>query len=427
MTTENGDLSFLAHESETMRRVFTALHRAHRLTSVVTDQEALLKGITEESRGVAQAEASSLILWDAQRNDLYFRVALGKSGDQQKLKAEIRLRLGEGIAGAAAQSRRSILVQDAQADPRFFAGADKAVGFRTRNLLAVPMVEREQLVGVLEVVNKVDGEPFSDLDVQVMEMFSSLAAAAVINARLIEEQIRTARLAAIGQAVTGLSHYTKNIVTGLNSSADLIDMGIQREDMEVIARAWPVFRRSTRRITHFVEDMLSFSKPRQPVREWVETEALAEEACATFKDLFTRKHIAMERDLEKAPARVYVDGNAIYRCLLNLLTNAADVVPQDDGRVVLRIGLVENDMLELAVSDNGPGVAESLREQIWDPFFSTKGSRGTGLGLAVTRKITQEHGGTITVEQSSLGGAKFVIRLPLPGGQKSEKEEVPEV
>lgn len=407
------DFPWLENASrEEMKRTMEAMYRVHRLIGAITDRDALLEYITDESRLVAGAEASSIILYDAVTEDLYFHVALGE-GDPETLKREIRLKLGEGIAGAAAATRRSIAVEDVQDDNRFCPAADEATNFRTRSLLAVPMLDHDQLVGVLEVVNKIDSPAFSPLDMRVMEMFSTLAATSISYARLVEEKIETERLAAIGQAVTGLSHHTKNIVTGLNSSAELIDMGLERGDMAVLAQTWPVFKRSTKRITHFVQDMLSYSKPRQPCREWFSLAPLVDEVIDAYADLLSRKQIAITPDTSGLTRPIYAEPESIHRCLLNLVTNAADAVPADGGRIVLRAGEPRPGLIRITVEDNGPGVAEKDLKRIFDPFFSSKGAKGTGLGLAITRKIVEEHGGELAVQRGELGGAAFHITLPV--------------
>jgi len=396
---------------EEMKRTVQAMYRVHKLIGAITDLDTLLAYITEESQQVAGAEASSIILYDAARNDLYFHIALGE-GDPETLKRQIRLQFGEGIAGAAAASRTSINVENAQEDTRFSRSADDATNFQTRSLLAVPMLDRDQLVGVLELVNKTDGPCFSPLDMRVMEMFSSLAATSISNARLVQEKIETGRMAAIGQAVTGLSHYTKNIVTGLNSSAELIETGMAQGNLDVLRKTWPVFKRSTKRITHFVQDMLSYSKPRSPFREWVALDPLLDEVVESYAELFIRKDISVSVEGNGQATRIFVEAQSLHRCLLNLVTNAADAVPAEGGRIVISVAEPAPGAITLAVSDNGPGVPEDVLPHIFDPFFSTKGAKGTGLGLAITRKLVEEHGGTLTVQRSELGGAAFVIALP---------------
>ena len=406
-------LPWLEHASpEDINRAVEALYHVHGLMTALTDLDTLLERISEEGRAVARAEAASVILYDEMTDELYFRVALGDSGDQETLKREVRLKPGQGIAGAAALELVTIHVPDVKKDPRFYGDADEMTRFETRNILAVPMIERNRLVGVLELVNKLDGEVFSPLDQYVMEMFGAVAASAVVNARLIEEQIKTTRLAAIGQAIAGLTHHIKNILTGLNSSAELIEMGLDSGNHDLVQKTWPVLRRSTHRISNFVQDLLLYAKPRTPIIEKCEVQRIIVDACETMRDLFDRKNVSVEIQVPASIGPIYADPDALYRCLMNLVTNAADAVPETQGHIVISARKTEDGCLEIEVADNGPGIPQNMRDNIFEIFFSTKGTHGTGLGLACARKIAQEHGGDLILLEPERG-ARFRITLPV--------------
>ena len=400
-----------------MRRIVDALYRVHRLISVITDLNTLLERIMEESQQVANAEACSLMLYDADAEELYFQIVQGETGNSQALKRQVRLKLNQGIAGVAAATRQSINVKDAASDPRFFGLADEISRFKTRSLLAVPLLDRDTLVGVVEVLNKSDGGAFTDTDLHVMEMFATLAGTAIANARLIEENLRAERMAAIGQAVAGLSHFIKNIITGMSGSVELMDAGLQSDNREVVEKAWPILKRTTKRMSIFVQDMLAFSKPRTPMYQSCDLRALLGEVTETFTGLLPQKKVALDVSIDGITGPVRVDPQGLFSCLLNLLTNAADAVSQDTGRIQVRARTTGDRDLVIEVADNGPGIPEDQVHVIFEPFFSTKGSRGTGLGLAVTQKIVREHGGDITVGRSDLGpsaegGALFRVVLP---------------
>ncbi len=412
MKTED-EKSWLAEvHVDDMQRIVDALYRVHRLHGSVADLDGLLDVLLEESQAVANAEASSLLLYDPALDELYFHITKGDSGDQEALKEGLRLKLGEGIAGIVAQTRASLNVADAQTDPRVHRDADSLSNFDTRSLLALPLVENDELLGVLELVNKVGGGPFTDFDQRVMEMFSSQAASAIGRARLIAENLRSERLAAVGQAVAGLSHYTKNIIHGMLGSVELVDEGINDAKPDLVDRGWPILKRSVGRLTHVVEDMLAFSKPREPLYEPCDIRHLLDETAETFRELFERRNVALEVDLQGIDEGdpVWLDARGFHRCILNLLTNAGDAVPPEGGKIRLSVTKA-GDRLEVEVADNGPGVSAENRHLIFDAFFSTKGSSGTGLGLAVTHKIVAEHGGAIQVGDSDLGGASFRFQI----------------
>lgn len=404
--------------ADDLRRMFDVLYRVHRLVACVTDLKVLLERVMQESKQVAAAEACSLMLFDPYTEELYFEVALGESGDQGALMREVRLKLGQGIAGVAAATRETVNVEDVRQDERFFTQADETSNFETRSLLAVPLVDRDQLIGVLEVVNKLGGQAFSTADQHIMEIFGGLVATSIANARLIEDKLRAERLAVIGQAVAGLSHHTKNIITGLSGSVDLIDQGLRQNNSEFLERSWPIFKRSTRRIADFVEDMLTFSKPRKPILEPCDLKAVVEDVCQTVSGSVAKKHITIEIDTAELAGPVTCESRGIYRCLLNLVSNAVDAVPASLGRVRISARTTDAGAVLIDVADNGKGVPVADEKRIFDPFYSTKGARGTGLGLAVTQKIIAEHRGQVSVMRAPEGGALFRIVLP-PGNRQS--------
>lgn len=418
------DKSWLAEVPlDEMQRIVDALYRVYRLHESVTDLDGLLEALLEESQQVANAEASSLLLYDRALEELYFHMALGLTGDPSALKQGLRLKLGEGIAGRAAATGASINVEDARAVSTVSQEADQMSNFQTRSLLAVPLMDGDELLGVLELVNKEGGGRFSDFDQRVMEIFSAQAASAIGRARLIEENLRTERLAAVGEAVAGLSHYTKNIINGMLGSVELVDEGLHDNKQELLEAGWPILKRSVARLTHVVEDMLAFSKQREPLLEACDVRGLVEETAQSFRELFERQNVTLGVDIEGLAEgdRPWLDTRGLHRSLLNLLTNAGDAVPEAGGEIRMTVKLAA-EVLEVEVGDNGPGIPLESRHKVFDAFFSTKGSKGTGLGLAVTQKIISEHGGTIDIGQSDLGGACFRLRIPVgspgSGGEK---------
>jgi signal transduction histidine kinase len=396
-----------------MRRIVDALYRVHALHAKITDLDGVLESIMEESKAVASAEACSLLLFDEYTQELYFHVALGESGDQDALKQQVRLKLDQGIAGIAASMQESVNVPDAKNDPRVHSEADDIAHFETRSILAVPLVDDGSLVGVLEVLNKVDDVMFTEVDQRIMEMFSSLVASLITRARLVEENIRSERLAAIGQAVAGLSHYIKNILNTMDAGVSVVDEEIRDEKYAGLLEHWPILMRSTERLSNVVEDMMAFSKSRKPHRESVSVEELLADAVAGLKALLSREAIQINVENTLGDTQVKVDPHGIYRCLLNLLTNAVDALPESGGTLMLRVYPMDGGTFGIEVIDNGPGIPERDRERVFDPFYSTKGSRGTGLGLAVTRKIVQEHSGTVSLSPAGHGGTAARIVLPL--------------
>ncbi|HPU96491.1 MAG TPA: ATP-binding protein [Candidatus Hydrogenedentes bacterium] len=396
---------------EEMLRAVEALYRVHSLLGALSDLDILLERIGQECRNLVGAEAASVMLYDDRSDELYFRVAMGDSGDQERLKKMVRLRRGQGLAWAAADGLQAVVSNNAQADPRFFSVADTITSFQTRNVLAVPMRDGGRLVGVLEVVNKQGGQSFTPLDIHVIEMFSRVAAAAVINAQLIERQFETERLAAIGKAIAGLAHHIKNIVTGLSSSSELIGMALEQGNTDLARQSWPVLRRSVQRVASLVQDLLTFSKDRAPVRRPCDPAALVRDVCDTMAGLMAGRNIQIRTNTDNCSGLAMLDVDGMYQCLLNLVQNAADAVPPGSGIVEVSAATLPDGTVVFEVSDNGAGVPDTVQPHLFEPFFSTKGGAGTGLGLATTAKIIREHGGEIALVRQS-PGACFRITIP---------------
>lgn len=152
-----------------------------RILSSKLETDELLQTIMEFASRVVKSEASSLLLLDEKTNELIFNVVLGEKGDKIK---EIRLKVGEGIAGWVAREKQSVIVNDTATDPRWSQKGDQKSAFVTRNILAVPLMAKGKLIGVVEAINQMNNEDYSAADQHVLEAFASQAAVAIENSRL---------------------------------------------------------------------------------------------------------------------------------------------------------------------------------------------------------------------------------------------------
>jgi signal transduction histidine kinase len=412
-----------APDAEHQKRIMNALYRVSGLMGQVTDLKQLLNLIMVESKNVIGVEASSLILYDEKSDELFFEVALGEKGEQVKV---IRLKMGEGIAGICAKERRSLVVNDVAQDSRHFKKADQVSKFQSRNILATPMVRKDRLIGVLEVLNKFDNQPFTNADVKVIEFFAEHAAIAIENAMLVEANVRAERLAALGQAVASISHYVKNILAGIKGGASLIDRGLETDDFNIVRQAWPILQRSNAKITSLVQDMLTYSKEREPELRRANLNHLADDIALMVAPGALSSGVAVETQLAPDMPNAMFDPNALNDAILNIVSNAVDATRnQTEGRVCIstRFDSAGKRMC-IAIQDNGPGIPDAIQKKIFEPFFSTKGSKGTGLGLAVTQKVVREHGGELLLQSGEGAGALFTIWLPYiePTEEKSAEQ-----
>lgn len=162
--------------------LFRIFEATRAVTSTLRLSE-LLETVMRLGSEVVRAEASSLLLLDPATDELYFDIALGEKGGALQ---QVRLKKGEGIAGWVATNMKPAVVNDVAGDPRWTQRGDQTSQFKTKAILAVPMLVRDKLVGVMEAINRSDGSPFTESDAQILEAFAAQAAVAIENARLFE-------------------------------------------------------------------------------------------------------------------------------------------------------------------------------------------------------------------------------------------------
>jgi PAS domain S-box-containing protein len=231
--------------------------------------------------------------------------------------------------------------------------------------------------------------------------------------RLEQEKLEAERLAAVGQTVAGLAHAIKNLLMGIEGGMYMVNSGLSRGDTKRISSGWQMLQRNFEKTTALVKDFLSFAKGRIPELHPTDPHALVRDILNLYKDAARMQgvELSLEADPQVAPAPL--DRQAMETCITNLLSNAVDAAgmrADKKGKVVLATR-EEGDDLIFEVVDNGSGIDQEIRDKLFTTFFTTKGTKGTGLGLLTTRKIVQEHGGRMEVDSTSGQGAVFRIRL----------------
>ena len=235
--------------------------------------------------------------------------------------------------------------------------------------------------------------------------------------RLEKELVHSERLAAIGQTIAGLAHGIKNILHGLKGGSYLVDIGINRNDTEKLKKGWEMIKRNVGRTSNLVMDLLSYSKEREPEYVPCRPNEIANDVCALLQNKARENHIDIVREFDDHIGEVVMDPDIIHESLLNLMSNALDACLFDENtdkawQVGIRTSKEKDSIIKFEISDNGVGMDRDVLTKLFTSFFSTKGHRGTGLGLMVTRKLIEEHRGTIDVRSRVGEGTVFTVRLP---------------
>ena len=243
--------------------------------------------------------------------------------------------------------------------------------------------------------------------------------------RLEHELVKSERLAAVGQTVAGLAHGIKNILHGLKGGSYLVDIGINKQDPAKLKKGWEMIKRNVSRTSNLVMDLLSYAKEREPQYEICDPSEIAEDVCGLVQDKARENNVAIIKEFDNTIGKISMDPNTVHEVLLNLMSNAVDACLFDENmdktwQVRVAISREKDDFIKFEVSDNGAGMDEDVMQKLFTSFFSTKGHRGTGLGLMVSRKLIEEHGGRITVDSQPGLGTTFSFYLPCNVQGKSE-------
>jgi signal transduction histidine kinase len=397
---------------ELQRRVAAVLLEVSQMIGSDLALGTVLRSAMDAVAAAMNAEACSILLRSRGSDELCFHIV---KGDHTGSLPGARIPIDDhSIAGWVAGHDQVLSVPDAYADARFNPEYDRETGFRTRSVLCAPLHVKDKQVGVIEMFNRRDGREFDAWDCELIKAVASLVAVAIDSAAEHEALLKAERLAAVGQAIAGMAHYTRNILNNLQFAASIVDENLtaQAGDEDPARRAWAVISRNIGLLSDVVLDMLSYSKTREPVRTPCSLDELIGDVVSLLRPRAERSGVTVGAAAEGTVGPVSIDREGIRRCLINLVGNAIEACGPG-GRVTVSTapGAATGTFL-LEVRDTGCGVPPELQARIFEPMFSTKGSKGTGLGLAVSKKIVDEHGGTIRLHSEPGRGTTFTLELP---------------
>ncbi|MFN0136573.1 MAG: ATP-binding protein [Phycisphaerae bacterium] len=317
------------------------------------------------------------------------------------------------IINHVVESREGVLCSNAVEDERFRAG--KSVhALNLRSVICAPIVARDKVLGVIHIDCPIQRRTYNEHHLRLVTAIAYQTGLALENARLVQAQVERERLAAVGETIAYLSHSIKNILQSLRAGSDLVQRGLDRRDFAVTTQGWKILDRNLDKCYALMLNMLAFSKQREPAFEQVQVNAVIEDVVQLAQSQADDAKVVLLSELDEKLPPIAGDFDGLHQVILNLVSNAIDAVPHGSGLVNVRTQFdIAERRAQITVTDNGSGVPDELRERIFQPFFSTKGHGGTGLGLAVARKIVSELGGTLELTKPREGGSVFIMRLPL--------------
>ena len=412
--------SWIARAQSNLQVMYrTALAVSHTL-----DIDQLLQRIMELIFEWVETDRGCIMLFDAETQKLEPKVRRSRQKDGQGEKITI----SKTILDYVIEKNQGVLTSDARQDERWTPAAS-ILQAGIREAICVPMQGRYDVVGVIYIdtftspeeavrtgaVHAQGPTKFKEEHLKLMIAIAHQAALAVEDTRYYSAMVQAERLAAMGQTIAMLSHHIKNILQGIRGGSYLIEMGLSGDDPSVVKKGWKIVEKNQNKISSLVMDMLTFSKEREPER----APADLNEVVGDVVELMNSRADELDVELHWQPddelAALVFDAEGISRAVLNVVTNALDAASENQQNGCVNVSIEKSDdgaWVSILVDDNGPGIPDDVRNNLFNPFVSSKGARGTGLGLPVSEKILKEHGGKILVESLAGEGTRFNLQMP---------------
>ncbi len=388
----------------------------------IIDPDQLLERVMDVILEELPVDRGFILMHDREDQELAPKVIRYRKGTPSRGQ---KISTSRRIIQHVVEKKEAVLCTNAMTDRRFSSDAaqDSIHNFGLHSVMCAPILGRDQLMGIIHIDSAAAAHTYTQEQLRLLSVIGSVTGMAIQNARLVQQQMQTARLAATGETVAYLSHYIKNILQGIQSGADLVDSGLGKQNLGNVRQGWGIVQRNLDRILQLTMNMLAFSKRREPKLQQDNVNKIVADAVSLVQKKADERKVMLLTDFEEPFPPVPLDSAGIHQAALNIISNAIDAVKPETGVVNVRTHFnVDEGIADIVISDNGSGIEREKIEAIFEPFNSGKGQGGTGLGLAVARKIIREHHGRIVVESTLGEGTSFRIRLPAQDSARTSEE-----
>lgn len=307
------------------------------------------------------------------------------------------------------RTRIALLTENAQADPRF-CSKESVIRRDIGAAMCVPLVGNKGCAGVFYVDGPAGAPEFTEKGLAFFAAISHVVGLAIENRRQDALLAKQERLATLGQAIAGISHDVRSLLMLIRGSMELMQSAEPAATAPKPPQDWTLMRRVVDRVESYMSSLLTFSNRVEINRVPTPLNDLIQDVLTLLKARAAEAHVELVfkgGGFETAN----IDGAQIHRVLFNIVRNAIEACGTRGGSVTLSVSR-RNDTLIVEISDTGVGIPAEHLARLAEPFFSTKGSAGMGLGLAVSYRIVEQHGGWIHATSKPGRGTTFTIVIP---------------
>ena len=366
------------------------------------DLDTLLDDIVRAAADITHAEAASILLYDDMARQLYFQVATNI--DEPTMRGLV-VPLDNSVAGWIVTNRKSVRIDDAQKDTRLYSNVDQTLSHTTKSLLGIPLITKNKVVGVIEVLNKKRGK-FTDPDESMLTVLGAQAAVAIENARLFQQS----------DLIAEFVHELRTPLASLSTATYLL----LRPEMSHEQRSQIVnnIHNETLRLNSLASSFLDLARLESGRVQFGITKFSAADLLYECRDVMMSKaqetNIQIRVDVPNDMPLMEADRDKIKQVLLNLLSNAIKY-NRPNGSIIIT-GNYNEVELSIMIQDTGLGIPEESVPHLFEKFFRVREheakAAGTGLGLSICKQIIQGHNGRIEVKSKMGVGTSFTVFLP---------------
>lgn len=366
------------------------------------DLDTLLDDIVRASADITHAEAASILLYDDTSRQLYFQVSTNI--DEPTMRGFV-VPLEKSIAGWVVTNRKSVRIDDAHKDLRFFSDIEQTIGYSTKSLLGIPLITKNKVVGVLEVLNKKRGR-FSDADESMLTVLGAQAAVAIENARLFQQS----------DLIAEFVHELRTPLASLSTATYLLlrpEMSLEQRDQIVNN-----IHNETLRLNSLASSFLDLARLESGRVQFRRMRFSMADLLYECRDVMMTKaqetNIQIRIDVPNDMPLMEADRDKIKQVLLNLMSNAIKY-NRINGSVIVTGNYTDTEQ-SIVIQDTGVGIPDDSIPHLFEKFYRVREhegkAQGTGLGLSICKQIIQGHNGRIEVKSKMGVGTSFTVYVP---------------
>ena len=371
------------------------------------DLDVLLSRIVQAAANITAAEAASILLYDNTARQLYFQAATNI--DEPTMRGLV-VPLEGSIAGWIVTNRKPVRIEDVHDDARHFGDIEQTTGFPTKSILGIPLITKNKIVGVLEVINKRAGEIHVRTDENLLTVLGAQAAVAIENARLFQQS----------DLISEFVHELRTPLASLSTATYLLlRPEMEREQQEQIVSN---IHSETLRLNALASSFLDLARLESGRVQFRKSTFNVMDLLHECSDVMSSKaeedHIQIRVIEPEGSTLLEADRDKIKQVILNLLSNAIKY-NRLNGSIILKTDSQEERVSVISVQDTGVGIPEDAVGHLFEKFYRVRENEskagGTGLGLSICKQIIQGHGGTIEIKSKVGIGTNVLISLPRGG------------